>query len=431
MSGTGGREGGPERRTAPIFPLRPVVVGAFVPVFLFEAGVGAMLPLVPVAARHLGASLAVAGLLAALLPLGKIAANLPAGELATRWGDRGAMVAASLLGAFAFAVVATAPALPALAIGVATVGASSAVFALARHSYLTHITPVDRRSRVLSTLGGVHRIGTFVGPFAGALAIHLAGVAAAFWFAASCALAALVVLLVNRESAAGGEGPAQADPVAFRAGLRGVLADHRRLLATLGLAVVLVGATRGTRHVVVPLWLARLDIDPTVISLVFGLSAAVDMLLFYPAGRVMDRHGRLWVAVPAMVVMSASLVALPFTSGVTTVSVVAMTLGLGNGLSAGTLMTLGADVAPPHARATFLSLWRLCQDSGDAAGPLVLAGAAALGSLATGIWVMAAAGGAAATALARWVPRFSPHANRAARRRAGLDPVTGAPPRPG
>ncbi|MEK8227717.1 hypothetical protein NKG05_18850 [Oerskovia sp. M15] len=37
--------------------------------------------------------------------------------------------------------------------------------------------------------------------------------------------------------------------------------------------------------------------------MIFGLSGAVDMLLFYPAGKIMDRMGRLWVAVPCMVVL--------------------------------------------------------------------------------------------------------------------------------
>jgi MFS family permease len=95
-------------------------------------------------------------------------------------------------------------------------------------------------------------------------------------------------------------------------------------------------------------------------------------------------------------------------------------MGLGNGMSSGILMTLGSDVAPREGRAHFLGMWRVLQDSGGALGPLIASAGAALGSLAAGIWVTGALGGAAAAALARWVPRWSVHANRTTRRRAGL-----------
>lgn len=419
-----------------MFPVRSVVAGAFLPVFLFEMGVGAILPLIPAAAGQLGASLAIAGFLAALLPVGKIVANIPAGMLATRLGDQGAMLAASAIAAAAFIGAALAPVLPVLAVSILAVGAASSVFALARHSYLTEITPVARRSRVLSTLGGVHRIGLFVGPFAGALVLRLFGSRASFWLATATAVAAILVLLLVGRGATPDlpDAPAPLSPVRHgrrshaRPSIRQVFADHRALFATLGVAVVLVGATRGARQTVLPLWLEHLGLEPSVISVVFGISAAADMALFYPAGKVMDLWGRLWIGVPSMALMASALAVLPFTQTLATATGAAIALGLGNGLSSGILMTLGADVAPPAYRASFLGLWRLFQDSGDATGPLVLALAAGLGSLAAGIWVMAAVAAAGVGALGRWVPRWSPHANRTTRRRANLEAAPGAGP---
>ena len=46
--------------------------------------------------------------------------------------------------------------------------------------------------------------------------------------------------------------------------------------------------------------------------------------------------------------------------------------GIGNGLGSGTMMTLGADLAPPGATGEFLGLWRLIGDSGRATGPLAV-----------------------------------------------------------
>jgi MFS family permease len=188
---------------------------------------------------------------------------------------------------------------------------------------------------------------------------------------------------------------------------------------------------RATRQVVLPLWSEHLGLEPATTSLVFGISGAVDMLLFYPAGKVMDRYGRLWVAVPSMVVLGGAIAALPLTSTVGGLTVVAMVMGFGNGIGSGILMTLGADVAPAVGRAQFLGVWRVFQDSGAAAGPLVVSAVAAAGSLAAGIVTMGAAGVVAAGALAAFVPRWSEHATGRTRARAAAARAGGAAGAPG
>jgi MFS family permease len=420
---------------APLFPLRSVVLGAFVPAFVLDVGVGAMLPIVAPTATDLGASLATAGVVAAMLSVGHILADVPAGAFAARVGDRRAMLVAGGVAALAFTTAALAQHLLTFAAAVLVLGAAAAVFNLARHSYLTEITPPLRRARVLSTLGGVHRIGQFVGPFVGALVIHGGDLRGVYLLGTAAAVAATVVLVVVREDPTApalstDPGPVRPDDRdepgpgsrPQRPTLRGILGDHRRMLATLGTAVLLVAAVRGARQTVIPLWGEHLGLDPAVTSLIFGVAGGLDMLLFYPAGKVMDRLGRLWIGVPSMLVMGVALAVLPFTQSATSLAVAAGLLGLGNGMSSGILMTLGSDVSPVEGRAQFLGLWRVLQDSGTAVGPLVLSAGAALGSLAAGVWAAAVLGPTAAAALARWVPRWTVHANRTTRRRAGLLP---------
>ncbi len=412
---------GPMPADAPLFP-RNVVLGAYLPAFVFDVGVGAMLPVVAPTATGLGASLATAGVVAALLPVGHILADVPAGAFADRVGDRRAMLAAGGVAALAFVVAAVAPHLLTFAAAVLALGAAAAVFNLARHSYLTEITPPLRRARVLSTLGGVHRIGQFVGPFVGALVIHGGDVRGVYLLGAAAALAATSVLVVVRDDPTARPAATAATGPRRQPRLREVLSEHRALLTTLGTAVLLVAAVRGARQTVIPLWGEHLGLDPAVTSLVFGVAGGVDMLLFYPAGKVMDRMGRLWIGVPSMLVMAVALAVLPFTQTAAGLAVAAALLGLGNGMSSGILMTLGSDVSPAHGRARFLGLWRVLQDSGTAAGPLVISAGAALGSLAAGVWAAAVLGPTAAAALGRWVPRWTVHANRTTRRRAGLLP---------
>ncbi|MCB7137978.1 MFS transporter [Cellulosimicrobium marinum] len=393
----------------PLFPFRSVVLGAFVPTLVLEIGIGAMLPVVAVTATGRGASLTVAGLVTALLPLGKILFDLPAGSIATRLGDRAAMLLAGGLAVVAFVTIALTTPLWGLAAGVLALGASTAVFNLARQAYLTEITPPLRRARVLSTLAGVHRIGLFLGPFAGAAVIAASSVRGAYWLGAVAA--AVAVAVVAAVPAGRDRADAPASTGRSRARVVDVAREHRRLFGTLGVAILLVAAVRGARQTVIPLWGEHLGLDAEVTSLLFGVSGALDMLLFYPAGKVMDRFGRLWVAVPSMLTMAVALALLPLAHTVPAVALVAALLGVGNGMGSGIIMTLGADVAPPDVRPTFLSVWRLFQDTGDALGPLVLSAGAALGSLAAGVWAAAALGGASTAALRRWVPRYSPLAD--------------------
>ncbi len=384
---------------------RNLLTSAYLPALLYETGLGAVTPVIALVASGLGARLDQAALVVALVGLGQILGDVPAGALAARIGDRRAMLVAAVVACVALTGGALAPTLPVLAAAVLVLGAASAVFHLARQAYLTEVVPVVNRARALSTLGGVSRIGIFLGPFLGAAVLHVGDLRSVFWLAVGTTLVAALVVGLARDVDDRGRVPRGRPTVPTTTLVR----RHARLLATLGLAVVLVGAVRSARGVVLPLWSEHLGLAPATTSLVFGLSGAVDMLLFYPAGKVMDRYGRLWVAIPSMVVLGGAIAALPLATTVPALAVVAMVMGLGNGIGSGILMTLGADVAPPDARAQFLGVWRVFQDSGAAAGPLVVSAVAAAGSLAAGVVTIGAAGLLAAGALARWVPRWSEH----------------------
>lgn len=396
---------------------RRAATGIYLPALVFEIGIGAILPVVALSARGLGSSLAVAGIMVALLGVGQILGDVPAGALATRLGDRHAMLVAAGLAALTLATCALALSLWLLAIGVLALGAANAVFMLARQSYLTEVTPVISRARAMSTLGGVQRFGTFVGPFLGAALMQQAGLRSVYWLAVGTTVVAGAVVAIVPDAA--GE-HVMRERQAAKKSAWSVLRDHRQLFATLGLAALAVSAARAGRQVVLPLWSEHLGLSNSTTSLVFGISGAADLLLFYPGGKLMDRRGRLWVGIPAMLVLGSALVALPLTHSLGGLIVVAIVMGLGNGIGSGILMTLGADAAPPAIRSQFLGVWRLIQDSGYAAGPFVVSAGAALGSLAAGIIGIGAVGLAGAGALARWVPRWTVHANRTTRRRAGL-----------
>ena len=121
-----------------------------------------------------------------------------------------------------------------------------------------------------------------------------------------------------------------------------------------------------------PLWAQHVGLSPAQTSIVFGIASAVDMVLFYPSGKVMDRWGRLAIAIPSMVVMAVGMFLLVLTHGIVALTIVAMLMSFGNGIGSGIMQTIGADAAPDEGRRPFLGIWRLYGDTGQAVGPLIV-----------------------------------------------------------
>jgi len=393
----------PDAASSGGFSLRRLAVPIFGPTLLFGLGEGAILPIIPLVARELGASVAQAALIVALLGLGSLLNNIPASLITMRWGERRAIVAAGLWSGLGMALCVWSSHLALFALGCLMVGMSKSVANLARQSYMAEAVPVAYRARALSTLGGVSRIGMFIGPFLGAAAVYAFGLAGAFGVGiagvlAAAALGSRVPDLPTHHTAPG-HAPHAAPTIAS------TLRDHRRVFLTLGIGVVLVSAVRASRQVVIPLWADQLALAPAVASLIYGLAGGIDMLVFYPAGKVMDLKGRRWVAVPSMLIMGTALMLMPLTSGFTTLLLAAMAVGFGNGIGSGMVMTLGADHSPRHGRAQFLGVWRLMSDIGSSCGPVLLSFLAGSLSLAAGIAVTGLLAYAAAGQLAHWIPR--------------------------
>lgn len=398
------------------FSFRRIFVVAFGPSILFGIGEGAILPVVALGVRDLGGSVAIAALVVTLIGIGSLLFNLPASWIAARWGERKAIVGAGAFAAVAMLTCASGVSLVALCIGTVMIGMSAAVFNLARQAWLTEAVPFRYRARALSTLGGVSRIGLFIGPFAGAATIPAFGLAGS-WSVGAIAVALAGVVAwrlpdpdtVPRESgdpARGGRAGdgATAAPLA-RATFRGIGRTYARVFATVGVGVVLVAAVRASRQAVVPLWGEQLALDAATVSLIYGLASGVDMLVFYPAGRLMDLKGRAWVAVPSMLTMGVAFLAIPFTTGWTTLLVAAVLLGFGNGIGSGMIMTLGADYSPATGRGHFLGMWRLMSDIGATLGPALLSGITAAATLSAAVWTTGGLAVVAALLLGHWIPR--------------------------
>lgn len=383
--------------------LRSIAAAAFVPPTFYFVCVGAITPIIPLTATSLGASPAMAATIVALTGIGQALADAPAGALTARFGERTVMVVAAATCAVSLVLAALTTSLVVFASAILVVGFTMSIWVLARVTFVAETVPRELLARAMSTLGGVQRVGQFIGPFAGAGAIQFLGPRAAYWVGVVAVMAATAALVLAHENPITRPARLPATEHTYRSMLRG----HARAFRVLGSAIVLVGMVRASRQVVLPLWGEHLHLGATEISLIYGASGVIDMLVFYPAGWLMDHRGRAVAAVASMIGLGVTHLLIPLTASALTFTAVAVLMGLGNGLGAGLVMTIGTDMAPPQQRAAFLGAWRVTTDVGTSTGPLALAGITAVASLGVGAIAMGVGGLVAAIACGHWIPRYA------------------------
>jgi len=250
----------------------------------------------------------------------------------------------------------------------------------------------------MALLGGLMRGARFAGPSIGGLVAAQFGLRIPFAVAGLMSLPALVLVAVFMRDggAAPTGGVAQAkdhQPV----NLMGLVRAQAALLVPAGLGQMFAQMVRGGRGTIIPLYAAHvLRLDVAQVGLLLTIAAAVEMMMFWPAGWLMDNLGRKYSYVPSFGLQAVGLACVPLTSGFGGLVACASLVGMANGLSSGGMMTLGSDLAPPDARSEFLGVWRLIGDIGGTAGPAAVGFVADAFALPAAALTLATSGLAAA-----------------------------------
>ena len=390
-----------------------LVLPVYVPSLLLSAGQGILVPTLPLfTQQQFEVNFSLVSLVVAGAGLGTLLGDVPAGMLIERWGRKPVMVAGTIAAAIATFLMGTTPLLagafglfPAFALLVLLrliAGIGSAMWNLSRMAYIADVVPLADRGRALSTFGGVGRIGTFVGPFVGGLIGLWFGLEASFYIAgAMSAIGAVISVFAITETR----------HVTGRAGkhmqwsvVGAVARRHWRDLTAAGSAQIFAQMIRAGRQLIVPLYGANtLGLTVVEIGSIVSISSAVDMSLFLPAGILMDKLGRKFASVPSFIVLAIGMAMVPFAVNYTTLLVATCVMGFGNGIGSGTMMTLGADLAPKEATGEFLGVWRLIGDSGTSGGPLAVGAIADLIGLGPAAFCLSGTGILAAVVLVVFV----------------------------
>ncbi|MBN1642609.1 MAG: MFS transporter [Anaerolineae bacterium] len=378
-----------EERTA---SLPTLFLSFYLPAVLLAFSSGLIVPVIPLYARDFGVSYGLVGLVSGGAALGMLLGDLPSGLVVRRLGQKPTVLLG--VGCHVASTVALfwARSVPEVVAFRLLSGLGQALYSVARHAYIAGAVQVSGRGRAIALFGGVARVGRFVGPLLGGVVAQAYGLRVPFLLfgvTGAAALACMAVWMPAHEE----HTMVAALATARRVPLWQMLRDRWGLLASAGAGQLFAQMIRAGRTIVIPLYGAdALGLDVRAIGTIVSLSSAIDMLFFYPAGWIMDRLGRKWAIVPSFCLQAAGMALLPLAAGYGGLLLAALLIGFGNGLGSGSMMTLGADLAPTGVRGEFLGVWRLIGDLGSSGGPLIVGAIADLVALPAAALIMAAAG---------------------------------------
>lgn len=367
-----------------------LAIPVYLPIIAGTFGLALLLPVFPLYLTESGMSLRLASIVLAAVGVGATIGAMPAGALIARFGERRVMFASLAIAAVSTALLGVTTTVIALvALRLAT-GAGNVGLRLSRQTYITRNVGTSLRGRAMSLVGGSFRMSLFLGPLVGGILADTVGFTATFAVAGVLTAVGLIPPLIHGDDRTN-RGGVQSDDV----GLIQTLRSHWRLLALAGVAPLLVMTVREGRYVVVPLIGDELGLTTTAVGALVAVGTMADLLLFPVAGFIMDHVGRLAAMVPAFSLIAVGLVLLGTADTTGRAIVGGVVMGIGNGLSSGSLLTVGSDLAPDDSPGAFLAALATLQDGGKIAGPLVVGfvgSAASLGAAAialAGIMVVA------------------------------------------
>ena len=351
----------------PKFSRVSLILPLYIPAFLLSTGIGIVSPTLSIYVKSFELSYTLTTVVLAVGVLG----NVPAGIWVERLGRKPSM----LLGLVMIGV-------STLGMGMATNlfqlmgaqlagGIGNALWMLARHAYMTDVIPIANRGRAIALFGGVNRMGTFAGQFCSIfLGVNLR--LPFFIYTGIVVLnLALCFFCIPETRRPARQTDDKRHP--YLKNLLQISRQHARLLATAGVGQVCVQTLRRGCHIIIPLYADEVvGLTTQQVRSVVMISSAVDMSMFPIAGFMMDRFGRRYATVPGICLFATGMVLMPWTGTFTWLLLAAILMRLGNGITSGTMMTLGADLAPQEGTGEFLGLWRLTGDFGGSVGPVVV-----------------------------------------------------------
>ncbi|MCY4582228.1 MAG: MFS transporter [Chloroflexi bacterium] len=352
------------------------LVSLLVPAFLLGVGRGFIVPVLPLIAIDFGAGATGAGLLIFVPMLGGVIVSLPTGYLMDRIGRRKLLILSTLILSLSALLVLRASSFNEILFYLGINGLAQQMWQMTRLTVIADSSAQNQRGRMITGMAGVNRAGTLLGPLAGG-AIALLDLRLPFLFFGIFALLATVPsYLFVRETAPAVLARRRGDTAAAQVDISWARLITKPVIVLFA-AQFMANAGRGGVQGQGGIYVAYAAFAYGLNSLALGgLSSAMGIVgvpVTLMAGQVMDRFGRKRTIVPASALLAVGLwtmggvawgeLGLPF------FILGFVTINLAVSFMAGSMQTLGSDVAPAAARGKFFGVNRLIAEAGSASNP--------------------------------------------------------------
>jgi MFS family permease len=348
-------------------------LSTYLPALVLALGTGIALPAIPTLAKSFNVSFGVASGVVTSYLLGNLLGTIPSGWLIDRFGRRPVLIAGPVISASMAFMVAFSDSFPQLLVLRFFNGVAAQMWLMARLAAISHGAAASQRGRQVSWMFGMDSTGKLAGPVIGGFVAASFGIRAPFLIYAVLALISLIPTLLYAENT-----PPR---IRKKDGVGRVLTWREIVMPRLpyfGVALF-AGLTRGPVQAdLLHLYAAfAYHLGPQQIGYLATSAAVISLPIGFIAGWMMDRFGRKHTMVPGFTGVAISMAALAvsaFAHLPLAWYVVLFLIGVSmQSLTGGSVQTVGADVAPPEARGTFLGLWRFSGQGGAAISPIMFA----------------------------------------------------------
>ena len=359
------------------FARNQFVFSLLLPAILLGTGRGFTLPVLPLIAKD-GFGMGVAGAsLTVIAPMaGGMLSTLPTGYIIDRFGRRVTLIGAPLVSSasafLAFFAGSYLEFLLYLTIG----GMAQQTWQMSRLAAIADSVRSSERGRHITGMSSAQRVGNMAGPVLGGILGELLGLRVPFLvFGILAALAVIPSYYLIKETAPSvlarrsGTKMAEADTSWKTLLTRPVL----MLFAAQFSANVARGGVHGNGGTYFIFLAFAYGVGPAVLGFVLLGTGLLGIPITLFSGQIMDRFGRKRQVVPAAVILGLGIGFMSITAALSlplgTFIAAFIWINIGISMMAGTMQTIGADVAPEEARGKFFGVNRLIAEAGSAMNP--------------------------------------------------------------
>lgn len=360
-------EGIPEEgESQGLFPVphRRSIVLYLIATFFYWLGLYLFVPIFPVYAQSMGASLSMVGVVVASYAFPQLLLRIPMGIYYDSMKKRKPMIAMAMVAVSAGALgLGLAPNVTFLWMARIITGIGGATW-VAFTVYMVSYYQRQNGARAIGLINSVNCIALVVATFSGGIIAEYWSPRHTFFIAALLGVVGLVILLFSREPAA-----QSASNISFTS-FRKVVSS-RLLLVVSFMGVLLQFAMFAGMFGFIPIYAARIgasSADLGIITTVALGAAAVAAILSIP---VAERIGYTATIVIGSILIAVALVVVPIIHSISVLVAIQVLNGFGRGILQTVLMALSIKSIAPQQRATAMGFYQAVYAVGMIAGPMV------------------------------------------------------------